>query len=204
MACGAPSKGVSRAPTSGQLTSPTRTEHRPAMTTTQTSESSASTTTRPPLGIQVALKRTKRQPAVCGVTVTRPSRPRTKSEFTSQIPPLLWFCLLVGLPGVAHARRLRDLGDRHVPPRLVAGHGRIAIDLDVDHYGAIDLLRLRNSFAKQGVRAVANERVDLAVRGRHLHAESARDLVTHAGIAVLDVVLLAVARAPELVQIPGH
>src|SRR3989442_1191438 len=194
MACGAPSKGVSRAPTSGQLTSPTRTEHRPAMTTTQTSESSASTTNRPPLGIQVALKLTKRQPAVCGVTVTRPSRPRTKSEFTSQIPPLLWFCLLVGLPGVAHARRLRDLGDRHVPPRLVAGHGRIAIDLDVDHYGAIDLLRRRKRFAQ----------LRDAARADDVRAKALRVRVTHAGIAVLDVVLLAVARAPELVQIPGH
>ena len=63
MACGAPSNGVLRSPTSGQLMSPTRTEHRPAMTTTHTSESSASTTNRPPLGIQFALKLTYCHPA---------------------------------------------------------------------------------------------------------------------------------------------
>src|SRR5207248_6746420 len=39
---------------------------------------------------------------------------------------------------------------------------------------------------------------------RELGPESARDLVAHARIPVLDVILLAIARPPELVQVPGH
>ena len=34
--------------------------------------------------------------------------------------------------------------------------------------------------------------------------EPAGDLVAHARVAVLDVVALAVARAPQLVQVAGH
>ena len=35
-------------------------------------------------------------------------------------------------------------------------------------------------------------------------AEAAGDLVAHAGVAVLDVVALGVAGAPQLVQVAGH
>src|SRR2546430_871507 len=55
--------------------------------------------------------------------------------------------------------------------------------------------------AQHEVGPVADERVDLALRRGELHAERPRDLVPHARIAVFDVVLLAVARPPELVEI---
>ena len=48
---------------------------------------------------------------------------------------------------------------------------------------------------------VADQRVDVAVGRRHLDAERGRDFVSHAGVAVFQVVLLRVARAPEFVQI---
>ena len=54
------------------------------------------------------------------------------------------------------------------------------------------------------VGAVADQHVDLALGRGHLHAEPAGDLVAHARVAVLDVVALRVARAPELVQVAGH
>src|SRR5690606_40776229 len=38
----------------------------------------------------------------------------------------------------------------------------------------------------------------------HLHAETAGDLVAHAGVAVLDVVALRVLRAPQLVEVARH
>jgi hypothetical protein len=49
------------------------------------------------------------------------------------------------------------------------------------------------------VGAVADEHVDVPLGGGHFHAEPAGDLVAHARVAVLDVVALRVARAPELV-----
>ena len=45
---------------------------------------------------------------------------------------------------------------------------------------------------------------DLSLRGRQLDADAAGDLVAHARVAVLDVVALRVARAPELVQVARH
>lgn len=54
------------------------------------------------------------------------------------------------------------------------------------------------------VGAVADERPDRAVRGRHAHADRGRDLVAHAGVAVLHVVLARGAGAPELVQVAGE
>ena len=53
-------------------------------------------------------------------------------------------------------------------------------------------------------RAVADHHVDLAVGRGELDAEAAGDLVAHARVAVLDVVALRVARAPQLVQVAGH
>ncbi len=54
------------------------------------------------------------------------------------------------------------------------------------------------------VGAIADHHVHLAIRRSHLHAQSARDLVAHAGIAVLQVIALGVARPPELVQVTGQ
>ena len=54
------------------------------------------------------------------------------------------------------------------------------------------------------VRAVADHDEDVAVRAGHPHADTACDLVTHARVAVFDVITLAVAGAPQLVQVAGH
>src|SRR5437016_4651955 len=48
------------------------------------------------------------------------------------------------------------------------------------------------------VRAVTQPQVHRARWVSHLHAEAAGDLVFHAGIAILEVVALRVAAAPEL------
>ena len=57
-ACGGPSNGVSRSPTSGQFTTPIRTEHRPPRMTMQTSDSSVATTKRAPLPTRAVEKLT--------------------------------------------------------------------------------------------------------------------------------------------------
>ena len=62
-------------------------------------------------------------------------------------------------------------------------------------HGRDDLLRHHQ------VRAVADEDVDVALRRGHLHAEPAGNLVSHARVAVLHVIALGVARAPQLVQV---
>ena len=54
------------------------------------------------------------------------------------------------------------------------------------------------------VRAVADHHVDLARRIGHLDAEAPGDLVAHARVAVLEVVAVGLARAPELVQVAGQ
>ncbi len=54
------------------------------------------------------------------------------------------------------------------------------------------------------VGAVADHDEDVPVGAGHLDAEPAGDLVAHAGVAVLDVVPLRVAGAPQLVQVAGH
>src|SRR5215211_929445 len=58
--------------------------------------------------------------------------------------------------------------------------------------------------AHHQVGAVPDHHVDLALGRGHLDAKAASDLVPHARVAVLDVVALRVAGAPELVQIPRH
>ena len=45
---------------------------------------------------------------------------------------------------------------------------------------------------------------DVAVGTGQSDAEAAGDLVTHAGVAVLDVVALRVPGPPQLVQVTGH
>ena len=54
------------------------------------------------------------------------------------------------------------------------------------------------------VGAVADHDEDIAVGAGHPHTDAACDLVSHAGIAVFDVIALAVAGAPQLVQVAGH
>ena len=51
---------------------------------------------------------------------------------------------------------------------------------------------------------VADEHEDLAARIGQLGAQAAGDLVPHARVAVLDVVLLRVPGAPQHLQVPGH
>jgi hypothetical protein len=51
------------------------------------------------------------------------------------------------------------------------------------------------------IRAVPDQYIDLAAGIRHLDAQTTCDFVTHAGIPIIHVVALGVARAPELVQI---
>ena len=58
--------------------------------------------------------------------------------------------------------------------------------------------------AHHQVGAVADHGEDLAIGGGHLDPECAGDLIAHAGVAVLDVVLLRVSRAPQLVQVARH
>src|SRR5437867_6047444 len=151
-----------------------RTAQRPAITTMHASDPSVSSSNRPPFGMRSALKLTWRQPADSGVTETRPSWPRTSSELTrkpraesSQVAPLLLLRLLVALARVSYARGLRRCRDGDLPPALVARHGHVPIDLDVDHDGPLDLLRggervaqLRDTPSADDVRAEA-----LGVRG---------------------------------------
>jgi hypothetical protein len=54
------------------------------------------------------------------------------------------------------------------------------------------------------IRAVADQRDHLAVGGGHLDPECAGDLVAHAGVPVLDVVLLGVPRPPQHLEVPGE
>ena len=54
------------------------------------------------------------------------------------------------------------------------------------------------------VGAVADHREDLAIGRGHLDPERAGDLVAHAGVAVLDVVLLGVPGTPQHLQVPGQ
>src|SRR5215217_8080986 len=100
---------------------------------------------------------------------------------------------------VVGAEAVRAYGARERPDRGEAGvvdqdYGELVAFLD----GSDDL------GVHHQVRTVAAHYVDLALGGRHLHAEPAGDLIPHARVAVLDVVALRVARPPELVQIPRH
>src|SRR5690606_28443315 len=58
--------------------------------------------------------------------------------------------------------------------------------------------------AQHEVAAVADERVHLAIRIGELHAERARDLVAHARVGVLGVVVVLGAAPPELLQVAGQ
>ena len=96
------------------------------------------------------------------------------------------------------AERLRQRADR-----------RVATVVD-QHDDQLHALRDRGDDLRRHhqERAVADHDVDVAVLagriGRELHAETAGDLVAHAGEAVLDVVALGVAGPPELVQVSRH
>src|SRR6516225_8854770 len=73
-------------------------------------------------------------------------------------------------------------------------------DVQLDVFGdrGHDLLRHHQ------VGPVADEHEDLAVRGGHLGPQAAGDLVAHARVAVLDVVLLRVPGPPQHLQVAGH
>ena len=71
-------------------------------------------------------------------------------------------------------------------------------DLEVLAHDRRDLLR------QHLVRAVTDDRHDLTARGGELGAHRRGDLVPHAREAVLEVVLLRAARAPQRLQVAGH
>ena len=96
------------------------------------------------------------------------------------------------------AQRLRQRPDGGEAVVLDQHHDQLHALLD----GGDDLLRHHQ------VGAVADHDHDVAVlagvEGGHLDAQAAGDLVAHAGEAVLHVVALAVAGAPQLVEVAGH
>src|SRR5438093_1468646 len=152
-----------------------RTAHRPAITTMHASDHSVSSSNRPPFGMRSALKLTYRQPADAGVTETPPFWPRTRSELianaraaSSQVPPLFLLSLLVALARIADGPGLRRRRDGDFPPAFVARHGDIAVDLDVDHHSALDLLRRGERVAELGYAASAN---DVGAQARGVRGE---------------------------------
>ncbi len=58
--------------------------------------------------------------------------------------------------------------------------------------------------AHHQIRSVADHGEHLAIGGRHLHPQRTRDFITHARVAVLDVVLLGIAGPPQFVQVARH
>ena len=97
-------------------------------------------------------------------------------------------------PESGGAERARERPDRREA---------VIVDEHDDELGP--LLQGRDDrLAQHEIRAVPDERVHLAVPRGQLHAQRARDLVAHARVAVLDVVLLAVTRPPELVKVARH
>ena len=74
------------------------------------------------------------------------------------------------------------------------------------HHDDLDaLLHRGDQFGRHHqVRAVTDHDEHVAVGGGHFDADAAGDLVSHAGVAVFDVVTLAFAGAPQLVQVAGH
>ena len=107
------------------------------------------------------------------------------------------------------ARSSGELALRAEPVRAERARERadrlVAAAVDEHDRQLQPLLDRGDELARQHqVGAVADEHVDLPLGRRELDAEAARDLVAHARVAVLDVVALRVARAPELVQVAGH
>src|SRR6266516_4429440 len=92
------------------------------------------------------------------------------------------------------AKGLRQPADRGEAVVLYQHHDQ----LDPLLYRGHQLLRHHQ------VGAVADEHEHVPVRRGQLHPEATGDLVTHAGVAVLDVVALRIPGAPQLVQIAGH
>ncbi len=71
-------------------------------------------------------------------------------------------------------------------------------ELQAEHH------RRRDLAIHHQIAAVADHHDHLALGPRKLGAESARDFVTHARVAVFDVIRARTARAPELVQLGGQ
>ena len=92
------------------------------------------------------------------------------------------------------AERARERADRREPA---------VIDEHDDELGV--LLDRRDDLARHHeVAAVADHDEHLALGCREFHADAGGYLVAHARVAVLDVVLLRIARAPQLVQLAGQ
>src|SRR5262249_8182983 len=122
---------------------------------------------------------------------------RVRREVDAQARPrelAVLSTLPVARPEAARSERLRQAADRPEAP-VVDEHDH---ELHVLLEGGDDLLRHHEP------RAVAYHREDLAVWRGHLHAEGPRDLVAHAGVAVLEVVAPGVPRGPELVDAAGQ
>ena len=105
---------------------------------------------------------------------------------------------------VLAARIARAEAGRADRPRQRADR-RVAVVL-YQHDHQLDTLRDRgHELARQHqVRAVADHHEHLALGRRELDPDPAGDLVAHARVAILDVVALRVARAPQLVQVARH
>src|ERR1035438_2410499 len=80
-----------------------------------------------------------------------------------------------------------------------AGEALIVKDHDVELY--VLLQRSGDLLGHHQVGSVSHKYVNFASGVGHLDAEAARDLVAHAGVAVLHVVILGIARPPEFMQV---
>src|SRR5229473_3451020 len=82
------------------------------------------------------------------------------------------------------------------------GETMIVKDHDVELHALLQ--RSDDLLGHHEVGAVSHKNVNFAARVGHLDSEAARDLVAHAGIAVLHVVILGIASTPEFMQIAGE
>ena len=64
------------------------------------------------------------------------------------------------------------------------------------------LLHRRHNFLRQHeIRTVSDEHINFPARIGHFDPETTGNFVSHAGISILHVIALGVARAPEFVQV---
>jgi hypothetical protein len=114
-----------------------------------------------------------------------------------------------GVGGEVHAGQGLVLGVAQQVVEALAARGALqAVDAAVtavvehdDDQLAPEHHRGRDLGVEHQVGAVADEDEHLAGRFSHLHAEAARDLVTHAGEAVFHVVAAGLGGLPVLVQL---
>ena len=108
-------------------------------------------------------------------------------------------------------RRARGRIDEKVPERGAATRLLEPIDAaeavvveDHDDERQAHRHRGRDLGVHHQIAAVADHDEHVAVGQRHLRAETTGDLVSHAGISVLEVIALRIGRAPELVKLAGQ